>query len=199
MSELPEYISQNPEIGFGRTCIAGTGIPTEIISERFQAGESITELSIDYGKHFNAIEAAVRFELAEKSQLKVIAEKLGDMWYPCLVCPDGTSFPFMISMKFKNSALEQAKEMVRMLGYEISEKSGDDEGLFPRHDCGKREYPKLKEKETLFDEALEILECHRDYEDFPSLKHSMKFYPGDPTKPVTLNEWTDDFLSRQEK
>lgn len=54
----------DPRISFGRLVIAGTGIPTEIVAERFRAGESIDELAKDYRRDRLEIEDVLRFEPA---------------------------------------------------------------------------------------------------------------------------------------
>jgi len=53
----------NPRISFGRRVIAGTGIPTRIVFERYAAGESIEELAGDYDRPRLEIEDAIRCEL----------------------------------------------------------------------------------------------------------------------------------------
>jgi Protein of unknown function (DUF433) len=50
-------------IAFGRLVIAGTGIPTHIVAERYQAGDSIADLADDYNCHHNIIEEAIRCEM----------------------------------------------------------------------------------------------------------------------------------------
>jgi uncharacterized protein (DUF433 family) len=52
----------NPRIRFGQPCIAGTRIPTAIIRERFEAGDSQEELAEDYGRRKEEIEEALRYE-----------------------------------------------------------------------------------------------------------------------------------------
>ena len=52
----------NPRISFGRPVIQGTGIPTAVLAERFQAGDTVDELSKDYGQEPVRIEDAIRFE-----------------------------------------------------------------------------------------------------------------------------------------
>jgi uncharacterized protein (DUF433 family) len=42
--------------------LAGTGIPTEIIAERFRPGESIDSLAMDFGMKKDRIEQALRWE-----------------------------------------------------------------------------------------------------------------------------------------
>jgi uncharacterized protein (DUF433 family) len=53
----------DPRMSFGRPVIAGTGIATVVIAERYLAGESIVELAKDYGRELSEIEEAVRCEL----------------------------------------------------------------------------------------------------------------------------------------
>jgi uncharacterized protein (DUF433 family) len=58
----PRLVSIDPRIGFGRPCITGTDIPTAIIAERHEAGDSVTELADDYGRSRGEIEEAIRYE-----------------------------------------------------------------------------------------------------------------------------------------
>lgn len=58
----PRIISIDPRIRFGSPCIANSGIPTAIIAERLQAGESIAFLADDYGRTIEEIEEAIRYE-----------------------------------------------------------------------------------------------------------------------------------------
>jgi uncharacterized protein (DUF433 family) len=60
----PKLVVLNPRVQFGKPCIAGTGIPTSIIAERFKAGEDIRALSRDYGQSESKIDEALRFEFA---------------------------------------------------------------------------------------------------------------------------------------
>lgn len=60
--ERPVEIS--PSVSFGRPVIANTGIPTEVVADRFLAGESIEELSDDYGISLEAVQQAIRSEQA---------------------------------------------------------------------------------------------------------------------------------------
>lgn len=59
----PKIIVMDPYVSFGRPIISGTGITTNIIAERYKAGESIEELAKDYGCERNYVEEAVRCEL----------------------------------------------------------------------------------------------------------------------------------------
>jgi uncharacterized protein (DUF433 family) len=53
----------DPEIGFGRPVLSGTGIPTLVVADRYKAGESISELVRDYDRPQEEIEEAIRCEL----------------------------------------------------------------------------------------------------------------------------------------
>lgn len=59
----PRTIMIDPRMGFGRPVIADTGIRTNIIAERFRAGESPGELARDYNVDPSAIEDALRCEI----------------------------------------------------------------------------------------------------------------------------------------
>jgi len=49
----------DPRISFGRPVLVGTGIPVEVIADRFKAGDSIGHLSEDYGVSPDLVEDAV--------------------------------------------------------------------------------------------------------------------------------------------
>jgi len=53
----------DPRFGFGRPVIEGTGIRTEVIVDRFSAGEPIDSIAADYGRSRAEIEEIVRAEL----------------------------------------------------------------------------------------------------------------------------------------
>lgn len=59
----PKNIVIDPFVSFGRAVIAGTGITTDVVAERFKAGESAGELAKDYGCEREKIEEAIRSEL----------------------------------------------------------------------------------------------------------------------------------------
>ena len=63
----PKAIVIDPRISFGRPVLAGSGIPTAVIAERYKAGESIDQLADDYGRERLAIEEAIRCELEERA------------------------------------------------------------------------------------------------------------------------------------
>jgi len=54
----------DPRVAFGRPVIAGSGIPTAEVAERFNAGESINDLARDYERAPADIEEAIRCEAA---------------------------------------------------------------------------------------------------------------------------------------
>ena len=60
----PKNIVIDPFISFGRAVITGTGVTTELVAERFKAGESADELATDYGCDREKIEEAIRCELS---------------------------------------------------------------------------------------------------------------------------------------
>ncbi len=62
-AEEPKSIVIDPYISFGRPVLAGTGIATTIIAQRYKAGESVEELAEDYGRSRSDIEEAIRCEL----------------------------------------------------------------------------------------------------------------------------------------
>jgi uncharacterized protein (DUF433 family) len=63
-TEQPKNIVIDPFISFGKAVIAGTGVSTDIVAERFKAGESADELAKDYGCAREKIEEAIRCELS---------------------------------------------------------------------------------------------------------------------------------------
>ncbi|MEQ1603476.1 MAG: DUF433 domain-containing protein [Pyrinomonadaceae bacterium] len=60
----PKIVAINPQIAFGKPVIAGTGIPTSIIAERYKTGESIADIADDYGRKQIEIEEAIRCEFS---------------------------------------------------------------------------------------------------------------------------------------
>lgn len=58
----PRLILIDPQVGFGKPVISGTGISTTVIASRFNARESISELAKEYGRSIKEIEEAVRWE-----------------------------------------------------------------------------------------------------------------------------------------
>lgn len=52
----------DPKIGFGRPVLIGKAIRTATIANRFDAGESVSDLATDYGLTTPEIEEAIRYE-----------------------------------------------------------------------------------------------------------------------------------------
>ena len=63
MEDTPAMIVIDPRLSAGRPVIAGTGLATQLIAERYKAGESITDLARDYERGNAEIEEAIRCEL----------------------------------------------------------------------------------------------------------------------------------------
>lgn len=61
----PKAVVVDPRISFGRPVIAGTGIPTRVIAQRFKGGDSIELLAKDYGRSPEEIQEAIRCEQRE--------------------------------------------------------------------------------------------------------------------------------------
>lgn len=55
----------DPDYGFGLPVISGSGVRTEIIAERFRAGDGSVEIAEDFGVRVAEVEDALRYELAE--------------------------------------------------------------------------------------------------------------------------------------
>src|SRR5713101_7631257 len=66
--EPPKLIAIDPLVSFGRPVIAGTGIPTEAIADRFWGGDSIDSLIEDFDRSKTEIEYAIRYERAQLAQ-----------------------------------------------------------------------------------------------------------------------------------
>ena len=61
--DTPALIVIDPRLSAGRPVIAGTGLATQLIAERYKAGESISDLAHDYERGNEEIEEAIRCEL----------------------------------------------------------------------------------------------------------------------------------------
>ena len=59
----PRSIVIDPAICYGRPCIAGRGIATAMVANRYKAGDSIADLAQDYECGQELIEEAIRAEL----------------------------------------------------------------------------------------------------------------------------------------
>ena len=58
----PKAVVIDPRVSFGRPMLTSAAIPTEIIADRFLAGDSPTEMAKDYRVDEKEIEEAIRFE-----------------------------------------------------------------------------------------------------------------------------------------
>ena len=58
----PKSVVIDPRVSFGRPMLTSAAIPTEIIADRFLAGDSPTEMAKDYRVEEKEIEEAIRFE-----------------------------------------------------------------------------------------------------------------------------------------
>lgn len=57
----PRHIVIDPRVAFGKPCLERLGVKTEVIAERFFAGEPIEELAADYGAEPEEIQEAIRW------------------------------------------------------------------------------------------------------------------------------------------
>lgn len=63
LDETPRLVVIDPKLSGGRPVIAGTGLATQVIAERYKLGESIQDLAHDYERPNAEIEEAIRCEL----------------------------------------------------------------------------------------------------------------------------------------
>lgn len=57
----PRHIVIDPRLAFGKPCIDRLGVKADVVAERFIGGETIEELSADYGAEPAEIEDAIRW------------------------------------------------------------------------------------------------------------------------------------------
>jgi uncharacterized protein (DUF433 family) len=57
----PRHIMIDPAIAFGKPCLKRLGVKTDIVADRFLAGETIEDLTADYGAKPEEIEEAIRW------------------------------------------------------------------------------------------------------------------------------------------
>jgi len=62
-ADEPRAVAVDPTVSFGRPVLEGTGIPTEVLAQRYKAGDSLESLAEDYGRRKEEIEEAIRYEL----------------------------------------------------------------------------------------------------------------------------------------
>ena len=63
IEDAPSMVVIDPALSAGRPVIKGTGLATQLIAERYKAGESVSQLALDYGRREAEIEEAIRCEL----------------------------------------------------------------------------------------------------------------------------------------
>ncbi len=63
IENAPSVVVIDPTISAGRPVINGTGLTTQIIAERYKAGDSVKTLVADYERTDAEIEEALRCEL----------------------------------------------------------------------------------------------------------------------------------------
>jgi uncharacterized protein (DUF433 family) len=62
----PQPVEVDPRIAFGRPELAGRGVPTAVLADRFKAGDSSADLADDYDTSPQFIEEAIRCELSRR-------------------------------------------------------------------------------------------------------------------------------------
>lgn len=62
VADDPRAILIDPRRRFGQPTVAGTGTPTEVIADRFRAGDSVADLAEDYGMEAQQVEESLRYE-----------------------------------------------------------------------------------------------------------------------------------------
>lgn len=63
----PRMVAIDPRVQFGRPCLVGSGVPTDMIAQRFKAGDSMALLAEDYRRKVDEIEEAIRYETELKA------------------------------------------------------------------------------------------------------------------------------------
>lgn len=63
-SEEQKLVLIDPRISFGKPILVGVGVPTSVVADRHEAGESIAELAEDYGCEAEEIQKAIDYERA---------------------------------------------------------------------------------------------------------------------------------------
>lgn len=58
----PRLVVMDPRVRFGRPVLAGRGVPTDALFERFRAGDSLAELAADYDLTREEVDEAIRYE-----------------------------------------------------------------------------------------------------------------------------------------
>jgi uncharacterized protein (DUF433 family) len=64
LEDEPKLVLIDPRISFGKPVLVGVGVPTAIVADRHDAGETIAELADDYGCEASEIAKAIEYERA---------------------------------------------------------------------------------------------------------------------------------------
>lgn len=64
LTEEPKLVLIDPRISFGKPILVGVGVPTSVIADREEAGESVVDLAQDYGCEASEIAQAIEYERA---------------------------------------------------------------------------------------------------------------------------------------
>lgn len=62
--EEPKLVLIDPRISFGKPILVGVGVPTSVVADRHEAGESVAELAKDYECEASEIQTAIDYERA---------------------------------------------------------------------------------------------------------------------------------------
>lgn len=62
--EETKLVLIDPRISFGKPILVGVGVPTSVVSDRYDAGETVAELAEDYGCEKEEIQKAIKYEHA---------------------------------------------------------------------------------------------------------------------------------------
>lgn len=62
-ADAPRVLEIDPRLAFGRPVVVNTGIPVDMVIDRFRAGESLESLADDYGFSHQQIEEILRYEI----------------------------------------------------------------------------------------------------------------------------------------
>ena len=60
-----ELVVVDPDYGFGLPVVSGSGVRTEVVAERYRAGDTCEEIAYDFGLSPVGVEAALRYEVSD--------------------------------------------------------------------------------------------------------------------------------------
>ncbi|HEY0156610.1 MAG TPA: DUF433 domain-containing protein [Thermoanaerobaculia bacterium] len=63
----PRAVEVNPRVRFGQPVVAGTGVPTAVVAQRFAGGDSIGALAEEYDRTPEQIEQVLQYESARRA------------------------------------------------------------------------------------------------------------------------------------